>query len=224
MKRIGLTMRTDSNQYGSQCDVIEHTYLIFFKKFDFFPILIPNIENRLCNFLYDMSLDGIVLSGGNDVSSEYETSLLKGDRKNITIRDLNEHKILNWAIQNQKPVLGICRGMQFINAFFGGGIERNLMDSIGTNHADTRHIVRFIDNPINLSGETIVNSYHHQGITKSKISNSLKVFALSQDSLVIEGIYHPTFPIVGVQWHPERELKYSKYDKQLILNLFDLDR
>jgi len=221
MKRIGITVRTDANQYGNQCDVIEHTYLILFKKLGYCPIIIPNIENKLINFLHTLSLDGIVLSGGNDISVEYEKHLMKGDKNKINVRDINEHKVLEWAIQNQIPILGICRGMQFINLFFGGGLLKNLAESIGTNHVSTKHKVRFEDNAFGVSGNTTVNSYHNHGVTMSTLSNSLKVLAISQDSLVIEGIYHPVYPIVGIQWHPERKSNISVNDNRLIQCLFN---
>jgi putative glutamine amidotransferase len=106
--------------------------------------------------------------------------------------------------------------------FFGGKISKNLAELTGVNHAGTKHKIYFINSPICSAGETIVNSYHNHGVITSDLANSMRAFVFSQDTCVVEGIYHPTYPIIGIQWHPERNTLISKRDKQLILDLFNV--
>ena len=81
----------------------------------FIPILVPNslvndskneVNTKLENFLRTLAIEGIILSGGNNIGEEIK-------------RDKTERILLNFALKNKLPLLGICRGMQMIANFAG---------------------------------------------------------------------------------------------------------
>jgi len=163
--------------------------------------------------------DGFLFTGGQDVNPK-----LYGQEKNehcgevCDIRDRMEAYIFREAVLNQnKPALGICRGIQFINALLGGSLHQDIPTEFPStiNHSQNppydapAHNVRVISgSPLyKLAGKEYieVNSSHHQGI--NRIAKELEIMALSDDGLV-EAVYMPTHPHVwAVQWHPEYSLK-----------------
>lgn len=117
--------------------------------------------------------------------------------------------LLKKAVEQGKPVLGICRGMQFINVYFGGTLIQDLPDAAAHEAADPeRYHNVFVAEGTALYDiygmMTEVNSRHHQGV--GVIGDKLKVSAmwLEDDGIVMEAIEHKELPIIGVQWHPER--------------------
>jgi len=110
LKKIGISLRVikDPN-YGEKRDAISHDWPRFFEKLNFIPIFIPNTLSNMDLFLDQLELDGIILSGGDELGCNIE-------------RDDTEEHLLKYGIKNELPVLGICRGMQLINNYFGGTI------------------------------------------------------------------------------------------------------
>ena len=126
-------------------------------------------------------------------------------------------KLIEIAIERKLPLFGNCRGGQFINVFFKGKLIQNIKEKTGINHVNAKHKVKITDKNAGFLGnkEFIVNSYHEQGIMKGILSSELKEFAITDDG-IIEGVYHPKYPIAGVLWHPERPGSDKEADKRLI--------
>ncbi len=157
---------------------------------------------------------GFVLTGGHDVSpSVYHAKKESLCGLCCEPRDEMELYILKRAVERNKSVLGICRGLQFMNACYGGTLYQDLPTehASGINHrmqppydraahqvALQKHTPLFDI----LNKEQIgVNSCHHQAI--KELSPEFRAMAFSEDGL-IESIYMPSKKfIVGVQWHPE---------------------
>ena len=188
--KIAISLRViEEKNYHEKRDGISQDWIIFTNKIGIIPILIPNQIENLENFLKELQINGIILSGGDNIGDNTE-------------RDDTEEKLINFGIENKIPIIGICRGMQVLNYFFKGKIEKN--DS--SNHVSTRHIVEIIQENFQkiLGNEVQVNSYHNNIITKTGLALDLKPFAISSDGTV-EGFFHKKLPILGVMWHPERE-------------------
>lgn len=190
LSKIGITMRITSSQtYPEKRDAISHDWLKFFKKSKYVPIIIPNLLEDVNVFLTELDLDGIIISGGDNLGDDQ-------------IRDQTEKEIINFCVNNKVPILGVCRGMQSINTFFGGKINLNE----AKNHVGNRHNVRFLTKQISDFGEVLeVNSFHNNMINKDVLAENFEILALCDDDETIEGIIHSDLPIVGVMWHPERE-------------------
>lgn len=123
--------------------------------------------------------------------------------------DATEHFLIQSFVQSGRPILGICRGMQALNVFFGGTLHRYI-----TGHqsptGDMIHPTRAAGLLRQLLGrEPTVNSNHHQAI--AKLGCDLTVLQRAQDGTV-EAIAHDTLPILGVQWHPERQCHTMRRD------------
>jgi len=156
----------------------------------------------------DVSYDGLILCGGSDFDPKYFGEEMDGSVDIDKARDETEFALLKAYVEAGKPILGICRGHQLINVFFGGSLYQDLKSAAEhtsyANH-DMIHRVRAVEGSIahKLYGEEFtVNSSHHQGI--KKLGDGLKATMYTVDGTVNEGIEHETLPILGVQWHPER--------------------
>lgn len=118
-------------------------------------------------------------------------------------RDRAELRLLEEFVSAGKPILGICRGLQVINVFFGGSLEQDIPDHSAVNGADRYHSVWTDSSPLlPLFGKRIlVNSAHHQAV--SRAGAGLRVIQRSGDG-VAEALCHGYLPVWAVQWHPER--------------------
>ena len=160
-------------------------------------------------------LDGLVLQGGIDISpATYGQKPWIDKAEYDPIRDEYELDLLRAFIQADKPVLGICRGCQLLNVYFGG----TLIQDIPTQwpgailHNDTQRYERLIHEVHFMPGSRLsdiygyeprrVTSIHHQCV--DRLGNGLVLEARSPIDLVPEGIRHTGHRFVmGVQWHPE---------------------
>ena len=165
--------------------------------------------------------DGIVLSGGQDVHPRFYNKMEHINFYKDTVPDIDERrdefewKVLEYAQEKKLPVLGICRGLQLANVFFGGSLVVDIPAAGMENHSkfkegeDRYHPIAVstnsVLNKIAGTGTGLVNSAHHQGA--EKVAENLTVNALSPDG-VIEGLERKDFYehpyLMLVQWHPER--------------------
>jgi putative glutamine amidotransferase len=203
---VAMTMRLSaSSHYDEVRDAISHDWIRFLQQFGITPILIPNCVDNPADFLKTINATHLLLTGGDSIVSLPNSS----DGISPSLRDENEYKCLAAAIERKIPVLGICRGLQIINLYFGGQLTRNIDGHSG--HSGKSHPVRLDDTDTVLT----VNSFHNDGVQFSGMSNLLTAFAISDDQYV-EGLRHIEKPIMAIQWHPERESYCPEFDKRLI--------
>lgn len=178
------------------------------------PVTLPLTDNNETLEQLASTIDGLLLTGGHDISpslyGELPTPLCGELCKG---RDNMEAILLHLALQWNIPTFGICRGIQFINAFLGGTLYQDLP----TEHPSTveHHQSASYDRPVHRvciisdtplsellkTGTLEVNSYHHQAI--KQIASSLRPMAIATDGIV-EAVYHPKHKFLwAVQWHPE---------------------
>lgn len=187
------------------------------------PVMLPltHDEGEIEELLDHMH--GILLTGGHDVSPAlYNEKPLKECAQTIEERDRMEMILLKKTLERDMPVLGICRGIQFLNVFTGGTLYQDLPTQrpTKTEHHQSPpydipvHEVTIKDDSklFKLLGKRSirVNSYHHQAI--KDIGEDLKIMAISEDGLT-EAVEMPDKRFVwAVQWHPE--FAYKKDDVQ----------
>ena len=188
------------------------------------------------NNIQDVALcDGIVLSGGIDSHpkfylDDFDLNYPRAPKEFAIFRDEFELTVLDLALQQKKPVLGICRGLQVINVFFGGTLlldigDRNIGFHAKTNNIDKQHAV-FVEKDslffnIVQQEKGTVNSAHHQAI--DVLGGQLKAVAFSDDNFIeaieLVDVKKPFF--LAVQWHPERmmpqENPFTKNIRQAFL-------
>lgn len=213
MKRVVISQHVLSLD-GRKRDSLEHNYIQYFSQF--IPALIPvsNVLKDVKGFLDTAQPEGIILSGGNDVDPKLYNGVAVEKNTYAPERDETERKILEYAVDNKIPVFTECRGTQFLNVFFGGSLKT-------VSHVMDSHSISMLLDPTKNRSETSspkeieVNSYHTYGFTEKEQSKDLKSFAACSDG-VIEGVVHPTLPIVGIMWHPERSSPNIEYNRSLI--------
>lgn len=155
----------------------------------------------------DISLyDGLLLPGGGDIDPRLFSQLPAGTRFFDPELDRIQLGILDAFVAEKKPVLGICKGMQLINIYFGGDMVQHLSSADTHEYAgeDRLHESAALKGSFleRLYGEQfVVNSAHHQGVDAPGRGISFVQFA--KDG-VTEGLIHEKLPVFGVQWHPER--------------------
>ena len=118
-------------------------------------------------------------------------------------RDKIELDAFRHYLKLGKPILGICRGTQLINAALGGTLHQDINGHRQVDGVDTLHSSHTTDHILlKLYGQRfIINSSHHQAV--DRLGDGLEAVQWSDDG-TIEAIRHMSLPIFGVQWHPER--------------------
>lgn len=155
----------------------------------------------------DTDYDGLILCGGNDIDPKYYNEPMDGSVNIDSDRDTVEFALLKAYTKKGKPIMGICRGCQLINIYFGGSLYQDLAESaLHTNRTDfyIAHEVTTTENSLlnRLYGNSFsVNSSHHQAV--NKLGEELFPTAFWQGKYV-EAYEHSKLPVFGFQWHPER--------------------
>jgi putative glutamine amidotransferase len=156
-------------------------------------------------------LDGLVLSGGEDVDPElYGAALEPGCGTVEKGRDLWELALLAAALERGLPVFGICRGLQVLNVVRGGTLVQDVAANAGDGHPrfdrprhEVAHSVSLDEGSLagSLYGSQVqVNSLHHQVV--ATVGQGLVASGRSPDATV-EALELPGRPVLAVQWHPE---------------------
>ena len=147
--------------------------------------------------------DALLLPGGGDLEPWRYGQENTNSRNLDPERDTAEMELVDFFLSAHKPVLGICRGLQTINVFFGGTLIQDISGHGTVNGMDRLHLVRSIPSPITdtYCGNCMVNSAHHQAV--ERLGSGLTAVQWADDG-IIEAIVHQKYPIYGVQWHPER--------------------
>jgi putative glutamine amidotransferase len=204
IKRIGITMRAEkAATYPEVRDALARDWFTYLSTT--FPhwewILLPNLGSATVEYAKRHGLNGILLSGGNSLGEAPE-------------RDASECALLDYAVQAQLPVVGICRGLQVIQHWAGGSVT----PCHPPKHAGTHHRVYATPGFKGLDWhqtEWEVNSYHEMGVSQADLSPALEALAVSEEGTV-EALRHKTAPIYALQWHPERPSPSAELDQYLL--------
>ncbi len=221
--KVIITQRHSRNTYGQWVDSLENDYILFFESQGVIPILISSVTANLNLFLDSNDISGIILTGGGDIDPDRYSGETDSSLNISTVRDKMEYRLIEHAVKTKTPLLGICRGMQYINVFFGGSLLNLSKTAVEKQHAGSgphgiklkyEEIIRVFE-----SDTAVVNSFHNYGLTINELSKQLTCFAQADDLPVVEGLYHDSYPIAGIQWHPERPHSDIKLD-ELIFSSF----
>ena len=162
------------------------------------PIPIPNNIKSLNKILFKIKkFKGILLTSG-------------GNPRTIDERSKIEERLIKLSMQKKVPLLGICRGAQKINLFYGGKINK-IKDHVRKNH---RLFGKITDNK-----KIKVNSYHNYGIKGSELPKIFEILALSNDGYV-ECFANKKLNQMGIMWHPERYKVLRNFEKKILKKFF----
>lgn len=219
MQLFAVTM--DVRDTRRPADYLRQAYVRLLQEVGITPVLVPNILDDPQAYVRALGVAGLVLTGGGDVSPARYGQPNQGSRGIASDRDQTEWSLLDLARERGWPVLGICRGFQVLNLYLGGSLIQDLPAHGGrflVHDSDEPHAVRLVDPAISalLGAEMLLtNTYHHQGVTAGELAPGLVPFAVCADG-VIEGVRHCTWPLLAVQWHPERPSPSAAADRRLV--------
>ena len=202
---IAISLRiVKAQNYDETRDALSHDWPQFLENLGIIPIYIPNNLLNVKNYLSTFEIDGLILSGGDNLGTD-------------PVRDKTETELLEYAMSKNIPILGICRGLQLINQYFGGSLTENNSDS----HVGIKHHLDIVDKKLEKilnTSEISTNSFHKNTILDSDLSSELTPIAVHREDNTIEAALHNTLPILGLMWHPEREPE--NYDKEIVNSIF----
>lgn len=140
--------------------------------------------------------DGLLLTGGGDVLPAFYNGDLPSKNVNV-LRDAAEFNAVKYFTEKGLPILGVCRGAQILNVYFGGKL--NVVDGHTSNRGDVYHKVESVGREIEFPLES-VNSAHRQSCRP--LAENAKPQLVANDG-VIEA-FTINSAIIAVQFHPER--------------------
>lgn len=217
---IGITtdVQKQDGEEDGYVQRVDDAYVQAVERVGALPLLVPIVYHaEVLEGVADV-LDGLIITGGRGIErglvGELPSELAPVDER----RYQSDAALLEAARARSTPVLGICYGMQLINAQFGGtlygDVERQL-DGSGC-HTPTRNGGAAVSHPIAVvegsrlqrlirqratSAPDRANSFHFQAV--DQLGQGLRANASSSDG-VIEGLESDDGTIIGVQFHPER--------------------
>ncbi len=208
MNRIGITQRlVREEKYDEIRNALDIRWQELLLSIDLIPIPLPlNVDLRSYNGL---EINGIILTGGNDLFSQTQDEL-------SILRDKHENQCIEYAIEKSLPIFGVCRGMQLIAEYFGSTLKKV------ENHVANRHrIISTIEHEYQLQFDSInhVASYHNYAI--DVLGDELEVVGICPEDNVIEAIIHKKYKIFAQMWHPEREYPFDLNNCQIISSFFN---
>lgn len=221
---IGLTCSSEDLMNGS-LNKLNNTYINAVDKGGATPIIIPILQDGSNIEEYLEIVDGIIFTGGGDISPLYFGEDPINEIGQIDYdRDLIEMALFQKSYEKDIPVFGICRGLQLINIALGGDIYQDIYAQVPNvqghtcmhNIQEGYHVINILKDSILYDifkkNKLLVNSQHHQAIRK--LGHNLKVTARSNDG-IIEAVESTNDKFVlGVQFHPEAmAVKYDEFIK-----------
>jgi len=221
---IGVPTQTLHSLGGLPADfpvswVMSERYILTLASAGAAPVMIPLVHDDAALRTIYASLDGVFLPGGADIDpASYNEARHPLCDHSDPARDRVELMLTRWALADQKPVFGVCRGLQLMNLVGGGTLYQDLgaqyPDAIKHNYWPfggqyprdfLAHDVSVVESSrlreIVGAGTLTVNSMHHQGIRE--LAPNLVATAFSPDGLIEAAEVPGDHFMVGVQWHPE---------------------
>ena len=202
---IAITQRVVENQtYPERRDALAHDWAHWLG--NAFPdgkwVGVPNQLADIDGWIGRIDPSVLVLSGGNDLGEADD-------------RLRTETRLLEWASAADRPVIGVCRGLQMVNHHHGGSVRR-VDGHVGVEHDVTLQ---------GRAGDWLdrshlrVNSFHRNAVTLDDLADDLDPIAIAKHGSgapVVEALVHRSRPVLGLQWHPERPHPGHRHTATLI--------
>lgn len=219
---------------GQEWHMIADDYISAIIRADGIPFIIPTIEDLgIVRKMLD-KVDGLLMTGGNDIDPKYYNQRAIPEIGSIVPkRDKQDLYSAKYIIEEtNKPFLGICRGLQVMNVALGGTLYQHLPANGFQSHSLLMFPRYERSHDVNIKEDSLlykitkvkkleVNSFHHQAA--DNIASSFKVVAVSEEDNVCEALElkdnNTDRFVLGVQWHPEM-MSFNVKTQQNIINEF----
>ncbi len=224
---IGITVFHENRELHKKYISLNNAYVDAVEMSGGVPILIPITDGILAKE-YVSKCDGILLSGGEDISPLfYQEDPIKEIGSIDTRRDFWEKELFMEALNQKKSILGICRGCQLINVFSGGSLFQDIDSQVkgvlghhpkGVLGEEKYHRAKLEKGShlYKIFQEEVleINSFHHQSV--KELGKGLITSAVANDGIIeaFESEDMSKQYILGIQWHPEAMVKkHSEFIK-----------
>ena len=203
MKKIAITQRLILNEdYYELREALDVNWGRVFDALDFLPIVLP-LEYNFEKYFDIVGIDGILLTGGNDLNSFSPSKISKR-------RDAFEKRLIEYAIANDVPLFGVCRGMQIIGEFFGADFTK-VENQVAIEHSIMANTSSLYFNELNQIN--MVNSFHNYAI--NNLPDDFLISATNENKM-IKAIEHRNYKIFAQMWHSERKKQFSQNELNLL--------
>lgn len=188
MKKVLIFSKTEVPNYIRGCELVGLDYVVSCE--------VKNLDGY----------DGLILVGS---TSSTDPSLYGASIINCTEIDRDFDlaciEVIKHFISKNKPILGICKGIQIINVALGGTLNQNIKNHKKSGLVNAHKVYKVSDNLLSefYGDEFYVNSTHMQCV--DKVAPTLHVTFVSKSGSV-EAVEHENGKVIGVQWHPEKLL------------------
>lgn len=194
------------------------------------PFELPQITSYAMAQTVVASVDGIVVTGGEDINPDLygdkHSPLLEDNNALRDLRDTSDSNLVKAAVEQDVPMLCICRGMQMLNVALGGGMIQDFPSFINTNGdvytthrmpAGTpdrdyaRHDItiqdgsKWLETVVGGNSLASVASWHHQVLDPQRIGTGLTVVSYGPEDVIEAVEYQGNTFTLGIQFHPERD-------------------
>jgi putative glutamine amidotransferase len=219
---------TADYDYDKNISLIKNLYCEALAAAGAAPVLLPLSMSEDLFEIYIDRCDGLMVTGGPDLDAAYYgENNMPYNGEVSPYRDVMELALTKKAIHNNKPVLGICRGIQVINVAMGGTLYQDIHEQIKdrqlikhsqsaprwyTTHEVVINKKSFMWDVFNAE-KVRVNSFHHQAV--KDIAPDFEATAWSEDGIVECIEYRKDCFAAGVQWHPEDLWKQNAVHHEL---------
>jgi len=224
---VGVALRPEAREGAPPRLLLNRAYIEALQQAGLAVLLVPaGADEPLLRSLYDLC-DAVMLPGGPDVQPELYGATVDAECAVYSNEELDatEMRMTTWALEDGRPLLAVCRGMQVLNVALGGTLWQDLSaqrsGSLAHRHRGERDALvhqiaiesgsRLRD--VAAASGLEVNSLRHQGVRE--VGRGLDVTARAPDGLV-EGVELSSHPYaVGVQCHPEELIAGSAWARRL---------
>ena len=208
MLKLGLSQRVISVEaYRERRDCLDQMWTRRLIGAGYLPVPLPNLVEDVEAAVTALGLDGLILTGGNDLDEQPDATDVAPER------DRFEHRLIDCAARRRMPLLGVCRGLQILVTHWGGRLTRV------SGHAGCEHRINVEPEAgVPIGQRETVNSFHRYGIQAADIGEAFRVLATAVDG-TIEAVAHKALPQWGIMWHPERAPSDSQ-DLELFRHIF----
>ena len=208
MKKILITQRLkEHSDYFEEQEALDISWGELFNEIGFLPIVLP-YEYDFKNYFREFKIDGILLTGGNDLSLFHRSRLSEK-------RDDFELKLIDAAIKNSIPIFGVCRGMQIIAHYFKSSFK-SVENQVNTKHTLVVNQSSKYAKYLNMIEE--VNSFHNFAV--ESVSEEFLISASDKNG-VIKAIEHKKYKIFAQMWHSERVHPFNAEELELMKVFFN---
>ncbi len=214
-----ITQREGMNMYGKPTDVLETAYVEFYESLG---IMLHPVSNFTENYdaLFEEAVDVLIVTGGGTLHPRHYVEPHKAELQ--PHRDSMEERLIHTCVDSGIPIIGVCRGMQHLNALFGGKISYSAPFTTPRPRG-VDHMAKIC----NTDKYIKVNNFHSDCVYLENLSTMFYPLAIDEDNGSVEAFVSPMMKILAIQWHPERYFESEEgrlYTRHLIQDFLGLIR